>query len=369
LRDTRSDGLLLNGYMRIATAKTRMSAAKEALPYAQLAIEAADRSARHEGKTGTMEMARTRLLAGNLLWLRGDLAGAWRRYQEAVGWLEHLAEKDPENRMVEEQLEEAYRRCGDLQGNPSYFHFGDLDQALLYQRKSLRIAEQLAARDPKDAMARAQLSLALRRMGAVQRTTKPAEAVEFYRQALLHLRTLLDRAPGDINYQRDFANTQLGLAIALNNAGRPKQGLDAALSAITTQRNILAQNPERIVVREDLFDSIATLADIRLATRDFATALSAYKEALNIADELNNQNRGENLYAERCLANVYQSLGNYYATVPALNKSDNIAAAEQWYAKAHSIWSRWHTNGLALPYSANREKEVLRLRASISDAR
>jgi tetratricopeptide (TPR) repeat protein len=239
-----------------------------------------------------MEMARTRLLAGNLLWLRGDLAGAWRRYQEAVGWLEHLAEKDPENRMVEEQLEEAYRRCGDLQGNPSYFHFGDLDQALLYQRKSLRIAEQLAARDPKDAMARAQLSLALRRMGAVQRTAKPAEAVEFYRQALLHLRTLLDRAP-EILTIREISRTRNSASrIALNNAGRSKARLGCGALCYHHPAQYPGSNPERIVVREDLFDSIATLADIRLATRDFATALTSYKEALDIADELNKPKSG-----------------------------------------------------------------------------
>ena len=50
LQDPHIDELLLNGYLRMATAKTRMSAAKEALTYAQLASEAADRSARRGGQ-------------------------------------------------------------------------------------------------------------------------------------------------------------------------------------------------------------------------------------------------------------------------------------------------------------------------------
>ena len=118
------------------------------------------------GKNGNANLAKTRLLIGNLLWLQGDLQGAWSRYQEAVNWLEPMADANPENPLILEELEEAYRRCGDLQGNPSYFHFGDVEKAGFYQKKALHLAEQLAARDPKNAMARASLSVALRRMGA-----------------------------------------------------------------------------------------------------------------------------------------------------------------------------------------------------------
>jgi eukaryotic-like serine/threonine-protein kinase len=366
LHDARVDGLLLNGYMRLATAKTRMSAAKEALPYAEMALEAADRSARASGATGTPDMARTRLLVGNLLWLQGDLQTAWDRYQEAVGWLEQLVDKDPENRSHAEQLEEAYRRSGDLQGNPSYFHFGDLDKAKFYHRKALRIAEHLATRDPKDAMARSQLSVALRRMGAVQRTTEPVQAVELYREALEHLRSLLERAPGDLNYQRDFANTELGLAASLKNAGRPKLALEAAMTAIATQRKVLSHRPDRLVIREDLFDSMATLAEIRLAMRDSEGALAAYREAQKIAEELYDRSKGENLYSERCLAIVYQGLGDCYAGLTSGDRAHNLEAAQQWYSKALGVWSRWRAKGIAIPYSANREKETLRLKAAVT---
>jgi tetratricopeptide (TPR) repeat protein len=365
LHDVRSDELLLNGYMRIATAKTRMSAAKEALSYAKMAVEAADRRARIAGRSRTAEMARTRLLVGNLLWLSGDLQSAWHRYEEAVDWLEQLVDADPENRGLVEQLEEAYRRSGDLQGNPSYFHFGDLEKAKFYHRKALRIAAQLTERDPKDAMARAQFSVALRRMAAVQRTTEPFQAVELYREALEHLRSLLDQSPADLNYQRDFANTQLGLAAALKNANRLKPALDAATMAISMQRTLLAKNPERLVIREDLFDSIANLAEIHLAMRDFDSAFASYQEALALAQVLYD-NKGENLYSERCLAIVYQGLGHYYAALPNGDLPRNKATAQQWYGKALAIWSRWHSHNVAVPYSANREKEILRLSAAVA---
>jgi tetratricopeptide (TPR) repeat protein len=282
-----------------------------------------------------------------------------------VDWLEQLVDADPENRGLVEQLEEAYRRSGDLQGNPSYFHFGDLEKAKFYHRKALRIAAQLTERDPKDAMARAQFSVALRRMAAVQRTTEPFQAVELYREALEHLRSLLDQSPADLNYQRDFANTQLGLAAALKNANRLKPALDAATMAISMQRTLLAKNPERLVIREDLFDSIANLAEIHLAMRDFDSAFASYQEALALAQVLYD-NKGENLYSERCLAIVYQGLGHYYAALPNGDLPRNKATAQQWYGKALAIWSRWHSHNVAVPYSANREKEILRLSAAVA---
>ena len=171
LDDHGADDLLVNAYIRLANAKSRLGSSTEALKDAHLAAQAADVAAPH-GKSGNANLAKTRLLIGNLLWLQGDLQGAWSRYQEAVNWLEPMADANPENPLILEELEEAYRRCGDLQGNPSYFHFGDVEKAGFYHKKALHLAEQLAARDPKNAMARASLSVALRRMGSVQRVVR-----------------------------------------------------------------------------------------------------------------------------------------------------------------------------------------------------
>ena len=73
------------------------------------------------------------LLVGNLLWLQGDIQGAWVRYQEAVTILEQLVAAQPGSTTFLEHLAEAYRRSGDLQGNSAYFHFGDIEKANLYQ--------------------------------------------------------------------------------------------------------------------------------------------------------------------------------------------------------------------------------------------
>ena len=45
LKDPRADDLLMNGYMRLASAKARIAAVKDALLNAKLAEAAADRAA------------------------------------------------------------------------------------------------------------------------------------------------------------------------------------------------------------------------------------------------------------------------------------------------------------------------------------
>ena len=366
-QDPKADELLMNGYMRLASAKARVGSPKDALIDAQMAADAADRSAKLR-KSGAENVAKTRLLVGNLLWLHGDLKGAWNRYQEAVTLLERMTESDPDHPAILEDLGEAYRRCGDLQGNPAYFHFGDLEKAKFYQRKALKIAEQLAARDPKDAMARSHLSVALRRMGAIQRSTEPAQAIELYRESLEVLQTLVTGTPGDLNYSRDLANTHLGLSAALRNSRQYRQALDEVNIALTLQREMLKRTPQRIAVREDMFDALLAVAELRLDTRELDAALEGFNEALRSAQFLYDRNK-DSLYSERCLASVYQGLAEYHTYLgkrgPAAGRKRHTIEAVGWYDRAAAIWTRWRTQNLAVPFSTNREREIFRARAAL----
>ena len=157
--------------------------------------------------------AQTRIIQGNLLWLAGDLQGAWTAYDYAVKRLEELPFRpDPSGTSdYREQLQEAYRRAGDILGNPSLFNFGDAPQAETYHRNALALAELLAERDAKNARAKAQLYDELRRLAAVMREEKPAEAVALYERSLNGVETLWNQAPQDLNYMRALANTRPGL--------------------------------------------------------------------------------------------------------------------------------------------------------------
>ena len=212
LKDSRADDLLMNGYMRLASAKSRIADVKDALINAKLAEAAANRVAERDHKPGTLNVAQTRMLVGNLLWLQGDIQGAWVRYQEAVTILEQLWL--PRIRAVTtflEHLAEAYRRSGDLQGNSAYFHFGDNEKANFYQPRREYCAT-LSDRDPNDATGAFPFEHRPTTHGRGAARREPARAIESYRKALGVLQSLMTDNPGDLNYQRDLANTHLGLS-------------------------------------------------------------------------------------------------------------------------------------------------------------
>jgi tetratricopeptide (TPR) repeat protein len=369
LKDSRVDDLKMNGYMRLARAKMRSAAATEALANAQLADAAADRIAKHLRKDGPLNVAQAKLLVGNMLWLQGDLQNAWGHYQVAVRVLEELVDRDPENTTYRETLAEAYRRSGDLQGNTAYFHFGDPEKARFYQDKALRIARELAARDPNDASARSHLSVALRRMAAVQREQQPAQAIQLYHEALDVLRALMKEASEDLNYQRDLGNTHLGLSIALHNSGRLKQAFEEVTAALSVQKQMLNRSPERLAVREDMFDSLLAVGGIRLDMHDPPAAIQSFDEALLTAQYLFNHNK-RSLYAERCLAMSYAAVADYHAYLavrgPKADRLTHRAESLAWYDKSLAIWSNWRSRGIAIPFSSNSERQILRKRASIA---
>jgi hypothetical protein len=70
-------------------------------------------------------------------------------YRQAVLGFEALSRRRQDHPATQMDLVEAYRRIGDLYGNPSYFHFNDLEKAAEFLRKALPIAELLVARDQK----------------------------------------------------------------------------------------------------------------------------------------------------------------------------------------------------------------------------
>ncbi|HYZ83618.1 MAG TPA: protein kinase [Bryobacteraceae bacterium] len=367
--NSKSDDLLRGAHERLASAQMRFGATTKSIQHARKARELAeDKLKQTPGPRAEFDVGRAQLLLGNVLWLRGDLQGAWGEYLAAVNRLERLLEASPNSTGILERLEEAYRRCADLQGNPSYFHFGNQPLAYQYQTKALEIAERLAQRDPRDAAAKSNLSIALRRMGAILRETNPTQSAAYYQKSVALAEQLLTDSPGDLSFQRDLANSRLGYANALLRLKRNSTAMDELQTALALQKEILRRSPERTVIREDMFETLIGLADVHSAQGDMTNAKNYLDEAYSSANFLM-QRSSDSLYSERCMATICTRLGDYYSSIAAKAKgSENLDAATKAlssYDQALKIWRRWRTQNIAIPYSANREQEVQQARSRI----
>jgi hypothetical protein len=121
-------------------------------------------------------------------------------------------------------------------------------------------------------------------------------------------------------------------------------------------------------VREALFDGLILLGELHVDLHKRESALENGNEALTLAENLVRMSPG-NVYPERCLAIAMQKLAEFHSYVairaPAKEKATAIRESDKSYSRALSIWSRWRTHNLAVPYSTNRESEIGAALASI----
>ena len=367
--DARSEDLLRNGFERLARAQVRAGATTAALASALKAADAADRASRDlSGASRGVRLARPRMLVGQMLWLKGDLQTAWQHYSQAVRWLEDAVHAHPDRLSYLQDLEEAYRRAGDLLGNPFYFHFGDFARAGQYYVKSLDVAERLAARDPQNAAAQAQLGTALRRVALISAESDPRRSSAAAQRATEILRKLLEASPADRTYRRDLANIHVVHARALSASKQHKRAAELLDEAVAIQGQLLRSEGSASAVREDMFDSVLMMARVRIETGATEAASERLSAALAMAREMVRRTR-EDLFAERCLAIALESVGDFHAALSrrgeARDRARHVSDATAAYREALSVWSRWHREKLAIPYSVHREKQVSRALATL----
>lgn len=354
--DMRGFNVEREGYQKIARAYTAARRLDEALTNAQAAKEAAVRFApstigRERGSSG---IAAALMIYGDVLGVMGNIQESRKAYEEAVTRLEPAVRAQPDQWADVEDLADAYRRLGDVLGAPIYFNFGESHQAEVYLAKALVLEQRMADHEPQSAQRQARLSMAFRRLGSVQREHDPAAAAASYERAIEIAEELRRGNPSDLNYQRELAIHRQVYGQALHRLGRLPAAQQQIETAIGVQRRLVEQLPNRTVLHEDLFHSLLALGDLKPPQ----AAIPHYDEAAVIARRLRLKDE-KNLYAERCAALAQEAIGSAQARLR------DRKAAEKSYRDALEVWTRWRTQGIAIPFSVRRERETARALASL----
>jgi tetratricopeptide (TPR) repeat protein len=366
--DKRGGVVLCQVYQRLAFAYATLAKLNPAKESARLAVATADRTSTEvPGEDTRMDVVHTRTMLGDILWPAGELKEAMQAYEDAVKILEQETGAPITPRRMED-LQLSYRRAGDLLGNPSFFHFGEAGRAETYHRKALALAERLAARDVKNARAQALLYDELRRLAAVMRDSKPAEAAALYERSVSGSETLSNEAPRDLGYLRALANSRLGYSQALARLHRYKAAIAEQRLALSLHREFLKRDPNQQVVQQDMLDDLLALGETEMADGDYEAAAQDLGQAIGIAQELSRQAKA-GLYEERCLAQAEAALGSLNSARAKRAKGNEAerfkSEAAKHLANALAVWARWRSNNLGEPYSTHEEQRVLAARRGI----
>ena len=216
---------------------------------------------------------------GDLSQQLGQTTEALDFYQKALAISERLAEADPENAQVQNDLSVSYERLGDVvaavgpdergarllpegPGDPpalgggrpqecrgptqpdasattnsgrSRCRSGQKTESLDFYQKALPIRERLAEADPKNAQAQRDLGFSLRKTRRCQRSVwaSTKESLDFYQKAQAIYERLAAADPKNVNAQRDVAAGYYHLAcgFARLSASADKDGQAKAMPA------------------------------------------------------------------------------------------------------------------------------------------
>lgn len=297
--------------------------------------------------------------------LPGSTAARELLVRRALVYLDNLATESRDNTPLELELAGAYLKIGDVQGLPYRSNLGQTAGALVSYRKALRIAGEVAAREPENVQVRTLLADAHDRAGMVeQRLMKWAVANEEHETARA-IRESLPRTP-----QRDLALAETWTAIGdCRYVGEPyhpkprmrgtaQQAYESALAVLMRMqpapelRRQQLRELGRAHQRLGGFYSGTQVRDLRRSIRHHEAALAALAERyrLDPSDAVARRNYADQ-FVMKATAHIQMKdgAGALEASSRGLEMLQALAAADPKNVEGqHDLAFAYSERGLAL---------------------
>jgi eukaryotic-like serine/threonine-protein kinase len=251
----------------------------------------------------------------------------------ALRYLENLRRDAGRDPALLRELAAAYKRIGEVQGNPLDSSLGDPQAALESFRNAESLLNPLAAKGDIDA--KLLLAATLQRMANVQDASDKSEAPKRLERARVLLREVIAVRPTDL--------VALGRAIDVNSdlerfyfaASAFDKVLDTSQEAVRIAGQMTAAYPTRPESQDSLAESQISLASAYVATGNLSQAEQTYRSALAIRERLVADYSNNTTY-RRTLLIAYGHLGDILG-LPEVHGLGRLPEAVEAYDKAGEI--------------------------------
>jgi non-specific serine/threonine protein kinase/serine/threonine-protein kinase len=328
--------------------------------------------------------------------------------QSALRYLGSLEPETTRDRAQLLQLSDAYRKIGDVQGNPTNANLGDTAGALASYAEAEQIVQRLLALDPNNAESRARHALLLQRLAdTIALTGDVRRAVAVSRQSL-DLFVALAAKPGTIESRQQAGTAHIKLADLLGHpaflnlgdaagaldhyrsalaiyestgndattrrylgivherigkmmeiAGRDRDALASYERSFEIRRALAADYPVNANARRDLAIAHEKIGDLLISTAKPAEALPRFEEALKIFEALHTLDPS-NANATRAVGIEYEKIAE------TANRLHDPARAREYWTKAAAVYDRLAT---ADPLNARAKDDRRRVTAQLASHR
>jgi non-specific serine/threonine protein kinase/serine/threonine-protein kinase len=268
--------------------------------------------------------------------LPGSTAARALVVKRALEYLDRLAQKSAGDPTLRRELATAYRRVGDVQGNPNNANLGDTAGAMKSYDKALAIATELAAADRADGATQRLLALIYQKLAEVQAATGDlAGGVESSRKSLGFFKQFAEAAPSDLATQQSLAVSHIKLGDVLGNSNFPNAGEPANASAEYLAASKILESLRASGATDErsrrllgiVYERIGTMEE---AEKNFEEALQTYKKSLAIREALatdfpnNTDAVRDAAIAHEKIGNAMTALGHLDAALESRRKSLDI---------------------------------------------
>jgi eukaryotic-like serine/threonine-protein kinase len=255
--------------------------------------------------------------------LPGSTAARALVVRRALEYLDSLSKESSGDRTLRRELAEAYRRVGDVQGNPFMANLGDVRGAAASYRKAIDLLEPMASASDGTSAEQATLATTYLVAAGLSLNDGRAEAALATSKKGLALRKMLaSQQPNDAERQMDLAQAWQYVAFDANVAGKNAEAVDALAHQAAILEEQRRARPADRAVRRSLGQNLYLAGDAAWNAQDLPRALESYRAAVALQDALAVEDPSSVTF-RRDLAYSYMALGNTQAAL-----GDGIAALD-----------------------------------------
>ncbi len=215
---------------------------------------------------------------GGLDLAQGNLAGAQRHYETALGIAERLAAQYSSDAERQRDLSISHSKLGDVQN-----FLGNLSCAQRHYEDALAISGSLVAQDPANAEWQRDLSIRYSKLGELRQAQGDLPGAQYYHEAALGVfERLAAQDPTDAERQRDLGVSHSKLGEVLQGQGNlsvAQRHYEADLAII---EHLTAQDPVNAGWQRDLSYCHTKLGELRQVLGDLLGAQRHYAVGLAI---------------------------------------------------------------------------------------
>jgi len=295
----------------------------------------------------------------------GKLDEALEEARKDVRIRESLVAAHPDNARYRRNLMIAYSKVADAFN--AIGQLGGNAESLEYLRKTLALAEALAAADPADRVAVLDLGMALwKTANAMPAEQRPGPAVAMLGRAQAVFRTLADTDRGDARHWRNIAGTYVNIGLRLAGAGDVAGALHSRREAIRICEGLIARDPKDRGCLNYLWFNYRATAKTLAAEGQRTEALDLSRKAIGAA-QAGRAIDGGNPVTQSWLPQAYATAGAVQEALAAAPDAPLAQRLEDWrqalefYQKAAAAWEPVS----AYP-SIDRDGEIAKARAGVA---